>query len=312
MDFVLYNLRLKGLIILRHMRENLLNSILLLSISVYLSFTFLSYSTIGHFSLINLHLGLILYIHLNRSDIGFLKHISSKQYKSLMVQEYLVLSLPFIMIYLLIPYSAIYLAVTVFFCGLVPTVRITKGISFNVPYFLSKESFEWIYFFRSIISYYFLGLLFLVIGYFFINTTMLIMLCITFGVLITHFIYSLSEPNHYIFAYSCLAKTFLRRKVSLILSNYILLFLPPLILISLNHENWFWILYVLISIISVLNLLFLKYTLYQNNLLMKLMFGFNLGFFICTFINPILLGVYAISTPLLARKAYRNIKFLLG
>jgi len=138
------------------------------------------------------------------------------------------------------------------------------------------------------------------------------MTTIIFVVLITHLIYSSSEPLHYIFAYNCTATYFLKRKIVLIIANYTILILPFIVVACLKNENWIWLIYIPVSLISVTNLVLIKYTFHQNNLLMKILLGINLGYFACTFINPILIGLYIISTPILAKKSISKMEFLLG
>jgi hypothetical protein len=317
MSFLLHNIKIKATLLFRLIVEHILTSLFLIIICCFLLAIFISNGDIGYFLLFNFHLGLIIHIHIKRQDIISLKSILSRNYKKLIFTEYLFISIPFIILYLLAGgYFKVYALLSLKFCFLLAFGRFffLKG-KIIIPYFLNKESFEWILFIRHGIAYYLLGVIVLFGCTYFVDVEIEIIL-ITFIillVLIISLIYSISEPTHYILINRYTAKNFLIKKILLSLLNYSLFCIPIFIMIFLhfNSVSHFWVIVYFSSLVCIINIISIKYAFFDSGFILKTLLGIQLGLFITIIFNPATSIALFLGAPYFINKAIKNIKSLM-
>ncbi|MCF6351895.1 MAG: hypothetical protein L3J06_02690 [Cyclobacteriaceae bacterium] len=316
MSLIIHHLKLKGIIFFRLVIQSVGMSFFVVLTSVFLMIILTSHGEIGFFYLFNFHIGILIYIQRNRLDINFLKGIHPFKYKLLLFLEYLILSTPFFIVYLIenslstIWYSP--LTIIILF------ILIQKNWSFNrlivIPYFLNKESYEWISFFRNGAWFYFAGVLMLIISsqYFSVEiTTSLFLIYLTF---IITYAYSVNEPIYYIINCNRNTKMLIKNKMKYIVIYFILFSIPTLLLFILSRgESWYSLVYVyIISIISLINAVSLKLIFWNQSFIKKITMGFNFGLIVPVLLSPLFALIYLVSVPYLLYKSYIKTKQLLG
>lgn len=255
---------------------------------------------------------LILRIHQRREDINLLKQVYSyKGVKRLLLGEYLILSIPFVVgavstgHYLL----AVALVGSVVVINYAFPIRLLKHKPLPSPF--GVESFEWIFFTRKYLIYLLCGtFLFLVPDIGVPNATAIFSFLATLLVLLS---YSEQEPREYVSIYRHMTPHgFLRRKAVLCFRNYSFLVLPVLLLANgLAASSWAEVRVQLLALslayLALLATLLTKYALYGNPLAIKIALGFLLGLVVGVLLNPAFLIVLLLVTLVSYRRSMINL-----
>ena len=246
-------------------------------------------------------------LHFKRKDTDFLRLVNRKTIVVYQI-EYLFLALPLSLLFLFSAHLAFVIFPFLIALGIAVLPKKTyssSGATFSLP-FISDASYEW----KAGLRKQFIYILILyVLGFVFASEIwlpplLIVLLSITFSSF-----YLVCESRLMLQVWNCTSTQFLRKKIGMLLRNYLLI-LTPLILYSLlvNSDYWYLLLYasvagILICILAIL----LKYSMYEPNLDLE----FNktiIGIALVSFLVPYLGAASLLLLVRYYRKSTHNLK----
>ncbi len=251
---------------------------------------------------------ILLSIHLNRPDKDFVKLILHRPYV-MYLSEYMLLTLP---VWIWLIYLGDWLAVGILILaiitiGVIPfTIRLRKRQSplLRFPASFSKH-YEWVNGLRKsaylMLPLYLVGLV--LSGY----TVAIPLVLFLLGLMTTDF-YMDCEPRIFLELYGGNARSFLRKKIFHHLAIFWLCSMPLVILFLVFHYMYWYILLVVIFVVSVFPVLSitLKYASYQPNIRLT-QNSFTLGLMVAFLCLPFTQPVPLVMTVIYYRRAVKNL-----
>lgn len=251
---------------------------------------------------------ILLSIHLNRTDKDFVQLILHRPYMMYLL-EYVVLAFP---VWIWLMYLGNWLAVGILFLavlvvGAIPlTIRLRRRQSplLRFPASFTKH-YEWVNGLRKstylMLPLYIVGLA--LSGY----TATIPIVLFLLGLMTTDF-YMDCEPRIFLELYDGNARSFLRKKIRDHLIIFWLCALPLVALFLVFHYSYWYILLVVIFVVSVFPVLSitLKYASYQPNIRLT-QNSFTLGLMVAFLCVPFTQPVPLVMTVIYYRRAVKNL-----
>jgi hypothetical protein len=252
---------------------------------------------------------ILISLHFNRKDKHFLKVLKNQRF-TLFSIEYLVISLPFL-VWFLIENAWFQIVASFILIGISPFINWTfiyqnSTARLHFPKFMTKD-FEWITGIRKNIGYIIpIYILAIILSYLTVSVLAALLLL---AIISTTFYLEPCETRDFLHLYANAPSEFMRQKSTRALGLYVLFSIPLSIAFLIFHMEYWYLLIIALAIGSVIQLtsITLKYMTFtpkessQRNAIL-------LGFLIICWLTPFLQPVPLLMTITYYRKAVNRLK----